>query len=138
MPTVEIDHVSVPVRDYAASKRFYQRALAPLGFVVLLDWPDERRTYLGLESRPSSLWLVESDDAGTLEISLAAASREAVDAFHAAALAAGASSSRGPASRPEYHRDYYAARVLDGDGNAIEALHRGAAASTATGRALAA
>jgi catechol 2,3-dioxygenase-like lactoylglutathione lyase family enzyme len=128
---VEIDHVTIPVRDYAASKRFYERSLAPLGFRVLLDWPDRRRAYLGLEARPSSLWLVESTSAGTLDLSLAAPSRDAVAAFHATALAAGGRTSRGPGVRAEHSPDWYAARVLDPDGNAVEAVHRGERASGA-------
>lgn len=54
-----IGHVTVPVSDYERSKAFYARALEPLGYVVLLDWHEARRAYLGLPGRPSSLWLVE-------------------------------------------------------------------------------
>jgi catechol 2,3-dioxygenase-like lactoylglutathione lyase family enzyme len=126
---VEIDHLTVPVRDYDASKRFYERALRPLGLVLRLDWPDRRRAFLGYEGGPSSLWLAESQAAGILELSLAAADADAVDAFHAAALAAGGRSEYEPGIRPEYSRDYYAARVLDPDGNAIEAVFRGVVAA---------
>jgi catechol 2,3-dioxygenase-like lactoylglutathione lyase family enzyme len=135
---VEIDHLTVPVRDYLTSKRFYERALRPLGFVVLLDWPDRRRAYLGLVKRPSSLWLVESDLAGSLEVSLAAADPDGVDGFHAAAVAAGARSGDEPAIRLEYTREYYAARVLDPDGNSIEAVFRGATAARESPQPLAA
>jgi catechol 2,3-dioxygenase-like lactoylglutathione lyase family enzyme len=128
---VTIDHLTVPVRNYDASKRFFEQALRPLGFVVLLDWPDERRAYLGLEHEPSSLWLVESPAAGSLELSLAASEPNAVDAFHTAAVAAGARSEWLPGVRPEYSRDYYAARVLDPNGNTIETVYRGIAAATA-------
>ena len=107
-----IDHVTVRVRDYEAAKRFYERALAPLGFVTLLDWHDERRAYLGLPGEPSSLWLVESLSAGGLDFCLAAPDDTAVDAFEAAALAAGGRSTGEPA------------RVFDLDGNSIEAVHR--------------
>jgi catechol 2,3-dioxygenase-like lactoylglutathione lyase family enzyme len=111
-----IDHITVPVRDYDAAKRFYEHALAPLGFVLLLDWPDKRRAYLGLEGRPSSLWLVESISAGGLDFCLAAPDTTAVEAFQAEALAAGGR----PAGDP--------ARVFDLDGNSIEAVHRADAA----------
>jgi catechol 2,3-dioxygenase-like lactoylglutathione lyase family enzyme len=111
-----IDHITVPVRDYDAAKRFYERALAPLGFVVLLDWPDKRRVYLGLEGRPSSLWLVESLSAGGLDFCLSAPDATAVEAFRAQALAAGGSTAGDPA------------RVFDLDGNSLEAVHRGDAA----------
>ena len=93
-----IDHVTVPVRDYERSKEFYVQALRPLGYVVLLDWHDERRAYLGLPGRPSSLWLVESQPTGGVRICLAAPSAEA-----AAALDGG---------------------LLDPDGNAIEVVYR--------------
>ena len=129
-----IDHLTLPVRDYDAAKRFFEQALRPLGFVVLLDWRDARRIYLGLEDSPSSLWLAESDAAGTLEVSLAADDPDAVEAFHAAAVAAGGRTEWRPGVRPEYSRDYYAARVLDPDGNAIEAVYRGAAVAAALRR----
>jgi catechol 2,3-dioxygenase-like lactoylglutathione lyase family enzyme len=128
---VEFDHVTIPVREYATSRRFYERLLAPLGFSVLLDWPDRHRAFLGLPGEPSSLWLRESETAGSLEISLAAVDADAVQAFHAAALTAGARSVEDPGIRPEFSREYYAARVLDPDGNSIEVVHRAATKSQA-------
>lgn len=119
--------MTVPVRDYGASKRFYERALGPLGFVVRLDWPDKRKVFFGPEGMPSSLWLTETEAAGNLRVSLAASDPDAVDAFHAAAVSAGARTEFEPGIRPEYNREYYAARVLDADGNSIEAVYRGAA-----------
>jgi catechol 2,3-dioxygenase-like lactoylglutathione lyase family enzyme len=121
---VEIDHLTVPVNDYERSKRFYAEVLRPLGFRTLLDWYDERRAYLGVPPQASSLWLVESGVTGTIDIALAAPSAEAVDAFHAAATAAGAQTLHDPGIRPEQSNRYYAARVLDPDGNSIEAVHR--------------
>jgi catechol 2,3-dioxygenase-like lactoylglutathione lyase family enzyme len=129
---MEIDHLTVPVSDYDCSKRFYAEALAPLGFTILLDWYDKRRAYLGVPPARSSLWLVESDATGTLGIALAAPSADAVDAFHAAATAAGARTLTEPGISPERSSRYYAARVLDPDGNSIEAVHRTAAAETLT------
>jgi catechol 2,3-dioxygenase-like lactoylglutathione lyase family enzyme len=125
---VEIDHLTIPVRDYEAGKRFYERALEPVGFVVRLDWPDKRKVFFGPEHRPSSLWLSETEADGSVQVSLAAVAPEAVDAFHAAALSAGARTEYEPGIRPEYNREYYAARVLDPDGNSIEAVFRGAVA----------
>lgn len=127
---MEIDHLTVPVNDYERSKRFYAEALAPLGFAILLDWHQKRRAYLGVPPARSSLWLVESHISGTLDIALAAASADAVDAFHAAATALGARTLNEPGIRPEHSSRYYAARVLDPDGNSIEAVHRTAAAET--------
>jgi catechol 2,3-dioxygenase-like lactoylglutathione lyase family enzyme len=123
---VEIDHVTIPVRSYAQSKRFYERALGPLGLAVRLDWPDKRKVFFGPERKPSSVWLAEADSAGNLAVSLAAPGPDAVDAFHSAAVSAGARTEHGPGIRPEYNREYYSARVLDPDGNSIEAVFRGA------------
>lgn len=125
---MEIDHLTVPVRDYTRSKSFYERILEPLGFEILLDWPDNRRAYFGIVHKPSSLWLAESHAAGSLEISLVAGDPDAVHAFHTAAVAAGGRVDEGPGVRAERSPRYYAARVRDPDGNSIEAVYRGLAA----------
>lgn len=119
----------MPVSDYAGSRRFYVRALQPLGYEILMDWPDAQRVYLGSPQRPSSFWITVSDAAGALEVALLADGPDSVDAFHAAALAAGGRSAGEPGVRPEHSGDYYAARVLDPDGNAIEAVFRGEVAA---------
>ena len=128
---MEIDHLTVFVRDYATSKPFYDEVLAPLGLVCLLDWPDERRAYFGRANEPSSLWLVESELAGRLEIALPARNAGDVHSFYGTAIAAGARSAWEPGVRHEYNAEYYAARVLDFDGNSLEAVFRGAAAQVA-------
>ena len=87
---MEHDHLTVFVRDYYASKPFYEEVLAPLGLVTLLDWPDNRRAYFGRPGEPSSLWLVESELAGGLEIALPAGDPGAVHSFYGTAIAAGA------------------------------------------------
>jgi predicted lactoylglutathione lyase len=135
---VTIDHVIVPVRDYEASKRFYESALRPLGLTLLLDWRDGRRAWFGIEGNPSSLWVAESDAVGTLELCLGAEQQEAVDAFHAEAVDAGGRSSWQPGIRPEFSRDYYAARIQDPDGNSIEVVCRGVTAAAAIDRSVAA
>jgi predicted lactoylglutathione lyase len=127
---VEIDHLKVPVSDYERSKRFYAEVLEPLGFAILLEWHDKRRAYLGVPPETSSLWLVESNTTGTLEIALSAPSAVAVDAFQAAAAAAGGRTLQEPGIRLEESNRYYAARVLDPDGNSIEAVHRTVATET--------
>jgi catechol 2,3-dioxygenase-like lactoylglutathione lyase family enzyme len=121
---VAIDHVILPVGDYASGKRFYEAALGALGYTLLLDWPDRRRAWFGVVGSPSSLWLKESDAAGSLELSLAAECQEEVEGFHARALDVGAMSTWEPGIRPEFSRDYYAARVNDPDGNSIEVVYR--------------
>jgi catechol 2,3-dioxygenase-like lactoylglutathione lyase family enzyme len=128
---MEIDHLTVFVGDYDTSKPFYEEVLAPLGLVVLLDWADKRRVYFGRPGEPSSLWLIESDLAGRLEIALPAPDAGAVHSFYGTAIAAGGRSDWEPGIRPEYNRDYYSARVLDFDGNSLEAVFRGAVAQAA-------
>jgi catechol 2,3-dioxygenase-like lactoylglutathione lyase family enzyme len=135
---VAIDHVILPVRDYEAGKRFYERALRPLGFALQLDWPAGRRAWFGIEGSASSLWLAESEAAGALEVCLSAGQPQAVDAFHAEAVGVGARSSWEPGIRPEFSRDYYAARVHDPDGNSIEVVCRGEAAAGVLDRSVAA
>jgi catechol 2,3-dioxygenase-like lactoylglutathione lyase family enzyme len=128
---MEIEHLTVPVRDYDASKAFYSSALKPLGFELLLDWIEKRQAYFGPPPAPSVLWLVESEVAGGLEISLAVAGAEVVDAFHAAATAAGARTIHEPGICDERSSKHYATRVLDPDGNSIEAVHRTASGARA-------
>ena len=130
--------MTVPVRDYTASRRFYQRALAPLGLVLLLDWPAGRRAWFGIEGQPSFLWLRESGSAGSLELTLDAGDVGSVDTFHASAVAAGALSEWEPGPRPEFNRHYYAARVRDPDGNTVEAMCDRALAVRALGEPVAA
>ena len=133
-----IDHVILPVRDYDASKRFYEEALRPLGFALMLDWREGRRAWFGIAGSPSSLWVAESDAAGSLEVCLGAERPEAVEAFHVEAVGAGGRSSWEPGIRPEFSRDYYAARIQDPDGNSIEVVCRGEAAAGAVDRSVAA
>ena len=124
IPVRGIDHVTITTRDVRAAKRFYEPALRPLGFSVVFDWPDGGRAYLGLPSEPSSLWIVQHSHPGRASLSLAAVDRVAVDAFYAAALAAGGRAVSPPAHRPEYTAGTYAAEVLDADGNSLEAICR--------------
>lgn len=127
-----VDHITLPVRNYAVSRRFYEEALGPLGLVLLLDWPDGRKAWFGVDGAASLLWMCESDAAGTLDLALTADGPEAVKAFHAAAVRAGGRPDWRPGIQPEFDRRYFAARVRDPDGNSIEAVHRGAAATFAT------
>jgi catechol 2,3-dioxygenase-like lactoylglutathione lyase family enzyme len=126
---MELDHITIPVLDYDAAKEFYARALEPFGFSVLLDWHDHRRAYLGVHPNPSSIWLVESRKAGAVDLAVAVDEPAAVDAYHAAFVAAGARSVFEPGIRPERTREYYAGRIVDRDGNKLEFVHRGDAAA---------
>ena len=114
------DHVKFGVRDYAASKAFYLQALAPIGVSVV----GEGEPAYGVElsaGGESSLCLFQTNEAPAhLHIAFVAQRREQVDAFHRAALAAGARDNGPPGLRPKYHPNYYAAFVIDPDGHNIE------------------
>jgi catechol 2,3-dioxygenase-like lactoylglutathione lyase family enzyme len=113
------DHVQLRVKDLNSSKRFYAAALAPLGFTVQY----ESGGYVGLGPKGApALWLGEGESRGSVHIALAAADRDAVKAFYAAAIPAGGKDNGAPGLRPDYHANYYAAFVKDPDGNNVEAV----------------
>ncbi|MGK2348136.1 VOC family protein [Actinomyces sp. W5033] len=123
-----IDHISLPVTVPAVSTDFYTQALAPLGYTVVMELGPVRALGAAGESGQAApeLWLVREQRPTTIHLALAAASPEQVDAFHAAALAAGGRDNGGPGERAHYHPGYYAAFVLDPDGHNIEAVcHNG-------------
>jgi catechol 2,3-dioxygenase-like lactoylglutathione lyase family enzyme len=119
-----IDHVSVAVSDLARAAAFYQAVLAALGFAKLEDRP----ATAGFGKRYPEFWLNLRADYAPLaadsgaHVCLRAPSTAAVDAFHAAALAAGGSSDGAPGPRPHFGDGYYAAFIRDPDGNRIEAV----------------
>ena len=134
-----LDHVSLRVGDYERSKRFYAAALAPLGFALAMETASSgagfRRDGIpafwikqGEPGRPGPAGA--SPEPGVcggaaVHVAFASEDRATVDAFHAAALAAGARDNGAPALRPHYHASYYGAFVLDPDGYNIEAVcHR--------------
>jgi catechol 2,3-dioxygenase-like lactoylglutathione lyase family enzyme len=114
-----LDHLAIGVRDLAASRGFYEAALAPLGFGVVMERDD--RVALGPPARPI-FWLVDRTATAGIHIAFQAADREHVDAFHAAALEAGGTDNGRPGMRTEYHAHYYGAFILDLDGNNAEAV----------------
>jgi len=118
-----IDHLSIGVRNGARTKRFYDAALAPLGYTCL----SEGAGSLGYGDKAVTLWISVVDrpvppDAGSgLHVCFAAPTRQSVDAFHAAALAAGGKDNGKPGLRADYGAAYYAAFVADPDGYRLEA-----------------
>ena len=124
---MEIDHLTVPVSDYERSKRFYAEALAPLGFAILLDWHQKRRAYLGVPPARAPSGSSSRPRAGrsTSRSRRPARRRRRVPCGR---HRCGARTLSEPGIRPECSSRYYAARVLDPDGNSIEAVHRIAAA----------
>ena len=119
-----IDHVSIAVRDLQASARFYEIVLAPLGYTKLETRPETvafGKAYSEFWLNHRSSMMLIAADAGT-HAALRASSCDAVDAFHAAALAAGGTSGGAPGLRPQHGEGYYAAFIRDADGNKIEAV----------------
>jgi catechol 2,3-dioxygenase-like lactoylglutathione lyase family enzyme len=120
-----IDHVSVAVRDLRVAEPFYAALLAPLGLTRLRDWPNAA---VGFGKKYPEFWINRRSgmdrlaDDGGVHVALRAANIAAVDAFFAAALAAGGTADGAPGLRPEYHDRYYAAFIRDPDGNRIEAV----------------
>ncbi|HZO44796.1 MAG TPA: VOC family protein [Xanthobacteraceae bacterium] len=121
-----IDHVGFPVSDYATSKVFYEKALAPLGYVLVMEVPVNEMNApaagFGIGGNPD-FWIGGEGGVGNpAHIAITAKDRSAVDAFHEAALAAGGRDNGAPGLRPQYGPSYYAAFVLDPDGHNIEAV----------------
>ena len=126
-----IDHISLNVSDPAVSRAFYVKALAPLGYEVAAEYgPVVGLKAADAEGGPGAdRWLAPAMDPAPVHLALTAATAEQVDAFHTAALAAGGRDNGVPGERPHYHPGYYAAFVLDPDGNNLEVVcHDGARA----------
>lgn len=130
-----IDHMGVTVADLQASKAFYDAAFAPLGIGVVMSVSAEETgssAFIGygpsqdrrdIQAGKPSFWVSEGQGVtGPMHVAFLAASRAQVDAFHAAALAAGGTDNGAPGVRPHYHPNYYAAFVLDPDGRNVEAV----------------
>jgi catechol 2,3-dioxygenase-like lactoylglutathione lyase family enzyme len=127
-----IDHITVNVSDYARAKAFYAKALAPLGIEVIMEFGEAcglgrgGKPDLWIGVGPSSFQNAQQMSLLTpMHVAFKAASRGEVDAFHAAALAAGGKDFGAPGERPHYHPNYYGAFVLDPDGHNIEAVFHG-------------
>jgi catechol 2,3-dioxygenase-like lactoylglutathione lyase family enzyme len=115
-----IDHVALNVRDYAASKRFYERSLVALGYEALMSF--DTATGFGKDGKPF-FWIMDREPTGgSTHVALQVEERKSVDFFHAAAVAAGGTDNGAPGPREHYAPNYYAAFVLDPDGNNIEAV----------------
>jgi catechol 2,3-dioxygenase-like lactoylglutathione lyase family enzyme len=118
---MRIDHLGLDVSDYERSKTFYEEALAPLGMTVLME---PAPGICGFGGDFPFFWIGQRErgpDSG-VHVAIRTEARETVDAFHAAALAAGGTDNGGPGVREIYHPHYYGAFVLDPDGNNVEAV----------------
>jgi len=114
-----IDHTAVNVSDFEAAKRFYAKALEPLGYSLAF----EAGEFMGFaDANGMDLGVVRRDPAGGAHVAFKCPDRSLVDAFYEAAMAAGATDNGPPGVRTHYHESYYAAFVHDADGNNIEAV----------------
>ncbi len=112
-----LDHVHLRVADLEATRRFYRPVLATLGLEPTQD-DDE---YFACDEL---FFSADGPPTTGLHLAFQAADRETVERFHEAALAAGGRDNGGPGER-DYHPGYYAAFVLDPDGNNVEAVYHG-------------
>ena len=114
------DHIGLKVKDVGASARFYQAALAPLGHVLASQ--DESGVGFGPAGAPA-LWLYRAAETGPgTHVAFAAPDRAAVDGFHAEGLKAGGRDNGRAGLRADYGPKYYAAFLIDPDGNNVEAV----------------
>jgi catechol 2,3-dioxygenase-like lactoylglutathione lyase family enzyme len=113
-----IAHTTLPVSDYQRAKTFYSAALAPLGYSSNMEYGEAAGFNDG---KNTDFWISKEKSVVPTHVAFEANSRKKVEAFHQAALAAGGSDNGGPGYR-DYWPGYYAAFVLDPDGNNIEAV----------------
>jgi len=114
-----LDHVSLRVQDFSRALAFYKAALAPIGYTVTMEYPGGAG--LGEPGKPD-LWISATDKAAHPTHIAFRTDRARVDAFHAAALAAGGTDNGAPGLRKDYGPTYYAAFLIDPDGNNVEAV----------------
>jgi catechol 2,3-dioxygenase-like lactoylglutathione lyase family enzyme len=120
-----IDHMTFRVADIERTKKFYEKALAPLGYAAGYDAVHDGARVVGfIKDGKIDTWFIDHSSplSGPVHIAWVAASRAAVDAFYAAALAAGGKDNGPPGLRPHYHQHYYGAFVVDPSGHNIEAV----------------
>ncbi len=116
-----LGHIGIYVNDIEKAKTFYIPALKPLGYELISEFPEWSVIGLGANGT-ADLWISQREAIHNAHIALVAQDKAAVDAFHAAALAAGASDNGAPGYRTDYSPGYYAAFVTDPFGNNFEAV----------------
>src|SRR5829696_5217481 len=115
-----LDHIKLFVSDVDRSRAFYELALRPLGYRVLLE---PAPGVVGMGRDFPNFWLSQGNGTPTTaHVAIRADTRSVVDEFHEAALAAGGTDNGAPGLRPQYHPAYYGAFVHDPDGNNVEAV----------------
>jgi catechol 2,3-dioxygenase-like lactoylglutathione lyase family enzyme len=114
-----IDHTAVNISDKESAKSFYTQALEPLGYTLAFEMGE----FMGFaDANGMDLGVVRRDPAGGAHVAFKCDDHASVDAFYAAAMAAGGKDNGPPGIREHYHEHYYGAFVLDADGNNIEAV----------------
>jgi catechol 2,3-dioxygenase-like lactoylglutathione lyase family enzyme len=115
-----LDHIGLAVSDFAKSKGFFERALVPLGYSLVMEFSGAAG--FGAGGKPD-FWIAQGDTGKPpIHVAFLAPNRQVVDSFHKAAVAAGGRDNGAPGLRTEYHPNYYGAFVFDPDGNNIEAV----------------
>jgi catechol 2,3-dioxygenase-like lactoylglutathione lyase family enzyme len=115
------DHIGIAVSSFEKSVRFYESALAPLGFRLESHDPKAQSAGFGVPGSPA-FWIGNGKPAGPLHLAFQAKTRGAVRQFYEAALAAGGKDNGKPGLRENYAPTYYAAFVHDPDGHNVEAV----------------
>jgi len=124
-----IDHIGLRVNEYAKAKSFYQVALKPLGYELIMEFgPEHGIDYqgagFGAGGKPD-FWIGRGQGNGPMHVAFVARDRAMVDAFHKAAISGGGRDNGPPGVREHYHPNYYGAFVFDPEGNNVEAVcHR--------------
>lgn len=119
-----IDHTTIHVRDIEESKEFYLKALKPLGYSLILDFPDMKAAGIGVDKKMDT-WLHGHGVMQKIHIAYQASSREEVELFYEAAITAGGKDNGKPGIREIYHSNYYAAFVFDPNGHNLEVVYHG-------------
>ena len=121
---MSLDHVVISTRDYDVSRAFYEKALAPLGIVLVMKLPPEFGAGAGFGPKGKPEFWIDAAKPPTdrVHVAFRAKSRAEVQAFYDAAMAAGGTDNGPPGVRAHYHQDYYGAFVRDPDGHNIEAV----------------
>jgi len=121
-----LDHIGIGISNFARSKVFYEKALAPLGIGLVMEVTAEQTgdhpaAGFGSHGKPY-FWFGVGEGIARTHVAFTAKTRAGVDAFYKAAMAAGGTDNGAPGLRPHYHENYYGAFVLDPDGHNIEAV----------------
>lgn len=122
-----IDHTGVTVSNFGQSKAFYEKALEPIGYVLMMELPASvtgGTDVAGFGEPPKpDFWIASgAPNKPPVHVAFRVSSRAIVDAFYKAAMAAGGTDNGPPGLRPHYHPNYYGAFVRDPDGHNIEAV----------------